>query len=428
MIPVDIATQGPGTVVARLVVDGSLNVNVTGNAEIGDIQITGVTSYAQGLTDDFLKLEVASLDDVENLTFGILLDMTGYARIRIGGTGECDVYFVEATGDIPIFTNSTPDGDIANIYANNNVIYIAADTVTDGDIGATESISPYLLKGPLVHVDGDVAWVDIADPTADASEFWAIEGSYTRYNSIYGAYIGGNLYGMRAGGAIGDIRLPDGNIGRVQADANHVRLWNIGDEESPLTSPAVFYTATGSVVDRLTTFAGEVSFFGKITNTVGDGIFGQVYSGVSAAGDIPDSLRGGPAGVSGGGSFYHIDVGEGLQVTTFSSTNASPLGTTQEELGVGLFSASGIYTGGYINTVYVSGVGNGIYGDIIAEEVSDNPDTPYNIVKVIATNGAVIDGSSGFGGELYIHAGHVDNHLGSLLSEDGSFERRGRRR
>ena len=267
LVPVDTGTQGPGAVLARVTLAGDAACTVSGNVEVGEVLVTGDTEYPEGLVLDFADiLDATSIDDLDIAQPSDITQLQGYVHQVFTGTGEADIYYVH--GDrIPIFLNNTNDGDIVSASSNSEVIFIGASN-NGGDIGATESITPYLIKSPLYYVDGNVAWVD-SDPDPGALTPIGIEGSLMRYNSIYGVRAEGQIYGVSAGGAIGDVRAIGGGITLVVADTNHQR-----DPGSPLvTADLLFvpgFAAAGDPLDI--TF----SLFGKIHNTVGDGVFGQI--------------------------------------------------------------------------------------------------------------------------------------------------------
>ncbi len=392
-IPVGPPSQEPGVVVARMTVDNSNSFNISGNVEIGDLRMGTNFAYPQGQTE--------SLDDLDIEGPGDLTGLEGYAHDIFAGTGEADIYFVNAMSEfgapgstVPIVINNTTDGDIVLVGADTDVIYVGAST-NGGDVGATESISPYLIKGPIVAQDADVLWVDTNDDP-DIVDPFGVEGSLTRYSTIQGVFATGNIYGVNAGGAIGDVRSIGGDIHYVRADANHMH-----DAGSPLvmTNLIAIPVANGTGGAGLSAVAtggygytGTVSISGKVDNIVGDGIFGLVMSGTGS--DYRDSLA--ADGLSGDGSIGLVRVGEGSEPTWVYGANAYP-----EEAGLGQGDgtrvSAGIYTSGSIDRVIASGSGTGIYGDVIGS--TNNPDTDFAVNQVAAVNGAVIDGSwasSGF--------------------------------
>jgi hypothetical protein len=378
IIPVDIATQGPGSVVARLTANGSNTFNVTGVVDVGDFRMGSMMTFTEGLQEDLATLGVASIDDLVITSAGTLSQLTGFAHETITGPGECDVYLVNAStlfgagGErtIPIFQNNTHDGDIVTAAADTQIVLLSASK-QGGDIGGWIGVSGHPLKGPLYYNDGDIAWVDAAEDTATAVAPFGIEGSLTRYNAINGVLSDGKIYGISTGGAIGDVRAPGADMVFIQANSNNVR-----DPGSPFCSantinlpsdimPAGFFSHSGH----------EISPLGKAENSVGDGIFGKVFSGTGQ--DFPDSLGNG----SGGGNIVAVRVGEGLQDSEYFTVNLYPLDSPYPN-NSGVYGTSGVFTGSLIESVSVSGSGRYIFGDILGGEIN----------TVAATNGAAIDG------------------------------------
>jgi len=388
LVPVDRATQGPGAVLARVGVSGDVSFSVTGNVEVGEISVEGFTEYPEGLALDFAdpdgpqNIDSLFIEDFETIT-----ELEGYAQLTFGGPGEADIYFINAASDIPVVLNNTEDGDIVSASAPGNVILISASN-RGGDIGATETITPFLLKTPLYYSDGDVGLVD-ANPDPAVEEMVVWEGSLAARNSIYGIFAEGTVHGAKAGGAIGDIRTISGSIRRVVANTNGVR-----DPGSPIVNADVTLIDPDDLPDDPFIMDVEFSIFGKIHNSVGDGVFGQILSG-SAAGSLPrDSHIDTPEFPwSGGGVIEYVNVGEGLEPTT---------------VGTQLFVSSGVYTASAVGTVVCHG-GSGLFGDIVGkfngpfdpDLPEDDPSQfPAGVNRVIVSGGAVIDGIFIVGGDL----------------------------
>ena len=393
-IPVARGLQGPGAIVARLSTTNSNNFGVTGNVEIGELRSSGNFVYGEGLATDFEDpLGPQNIDELLISGAGDILELEGYARNVFSGTGEADIYFVSSmsefvgsgspgiAGTIPIILNNTHDGDIVAAGADDAIIFIGASN-RGGDVGATESISPYILRGPLHYQDGDVVWVDVETDAANDPSPYGVEGSLMRNNSIYGVFSDGNIYGVQAGGAIGDVRSVNGNIELVVANSNNVR-----DLGSPIVGPHIVSVPGEIMIDSFAVRFHDASatFFGKISNDVGDGVFGRIGSGTGAT--FRDSQS---DGWSGDGSVYTVRLGEGLASTVIDPNNFLPEEVYDE--GPGVYVGSGIYTAGFIGTVTTSGVGNDIHGNIIA--TGTNGATGFGIERVSAINGAAIVGNN----------------------------------
>jgi len=394
-VPVDKATQGPGVVIARLIAHGTNTFTVSGNVEVGDFEIGATTQYPEGLTVDFAKIGggVTQLSDLVVTNAAVMSSLTGLAHDTVTGKGECDIYFLDAmnefgghsrfesdrTLEIPVFTNKTVDGDIAFVGSDND-IYCVQVTGLGGDIGVTESVSPYLLKGPFVHDDGDVLWVDVStDP--DTITPFGVEGSVTRYSPIYGVVTNGDIFAMATKGAMGDVRLYGGDVRFLQADSN-----KITDPGTRHVMPSII-EVDGLDAGGMYHFAGSVSPFGKIQKTIDDGMFGKIFSGTGN--EFPDSLAG---GASVGGDFTLIRLGEGLEPTTYDFHNIFPPETPYENW-PGEFVGSGIYTTGLIDTVLIDGLGHNIESNILGES---------GLLAVKATHGAAIDGYNSYFGNITV--------------------------
>ncbi len=413
----------PGVIVTRLATTYSNTFAVTGSVEVGELRSSGEFTFAEGLASDFDDPEgPQSIEELEITSANDVQDLEGYARLVFAGPGEADIYFVNAMGEyapagpgvagtVPIVLNFTNNGDIVAVGADADIIYIG--TPGGGGIGYTETISPYLLRGPLHYQDGDVVWVDSnTDPDADPSPY-GVERTLMRNNSIYGAFAGGNIYVIHTTGAVGDVRTPGGNIGLVVANANGAR--NTG---SPLAEPHIVRYPSeimlGSNVVMMRTSSG--SFFGKVHNDIGDGVFGRISTGTGAT--FRDSQEG---GWDGAGVIGIVRVGEGLGMTVEDFTNRYPSQVYSERPGV--WTSTGVFSAGHVLTVSASGVGNDIHGDIMGQGA--DPETGYGVGLVLASKGAAIDGNSGLvnvdtgeivdGMRSYILAGYVDRAEGVIV-------------
>jgi hypothetical protein len=418
VVPVDPTMQGPGVTVARLSANWSNTFSITGNVEIGDFRIGPDYIYPEGQAIDFEDPDgPQSIDDLEITSAGVLTELEGYARDVFTGTGEADIYLVNADpglgaggSDIPLIINHTYDGDIVAVAAAGDIIYVGASS-RGGDIGATESITPHLLKGALYFSDGDILWVDDNENAETISPF-GVEGSLTRYNAILGVSAEGTVYGLQGGGAIGDVRVSTGDVHFVNPNANGVR-----DAGSPLAMGNIIEVPVGSsyaggisaVEAGGYAHIGSVSPFGKTENIVGDGIFGKIMLGTGNA--FSDTL--GDPGLSGGGNIELVRVGEGSGRSICYYHNAYPVIGGFDD-GTGTFVTAGIYASGYIDRVVANGSGRGIYGDVIAD--SADPETGFNINLVSATGGAVIRGDLWPG---VILAGATDATCTSEFSTSG---------
>ena len=367
-IPVDRGESGPAVVIARLTVGFNVDLNVTGNVEFGEVTFFTTwtnLSTGQSLPIENIRSEISSLDFGEGTIDDLVItgpsdlaNLQSAWHTRFMGTGEADIYYVHGE-DMSVFQNLTRDGDIVSVDIDGDIIYISASRV-GGDIGATESITPFLLKGPLYNDDGDVLWVD--DDGSENVSPLAIEGSLTRYNGLYGVRAGGNIYGVSAGGAIGDVRSTSGNISLVVADMNGVE-----DAGTPLVEGHVIYveaassaSAAGMDTGLVATFDGDgilyghtgaISPYGKMFNTLGDGIFGHLMTGSGVP--FPDAW--GEPGFDGGGDIGLVRVGAGNEPTRLYMDNEYP--TDVQPLGTGDFVTAGIYSSGAVLDVRATGRG-----------------------------------------------------------------------
>jgi hypothetical protein len=191
----------------------------------------------------------------------------------------------------------------------------------------------------------------------------------------------------------------------VVADANRMR-----DGGSPFVTRSIVW------FDNLTLPGfggrwGNVSLYGRSSNSVGDGIFGKIM--VGAGSSMPDLLELSPYAQLTGTNLYidYVDVGEGLNPTIIDIDIMGSAGdnSAENEVEFGRYMSSGIYSSGIINVVRVTQYGqdeNGIYGDIVSSADIDldgvdelmlygiEPGDPvYATNRVIATGGAVIDGT-----------------------------------
>jgi len=415
LIPVDRELQGPGAVVARLTMQGENTFSITGSVDVGEVRFGPIEAFPEENSPALDATFAANLTQIKQLT-----DLKGIAHDTFGGTGETDIYFVNAMNahagagpemvtSIPILINNTHDGDILSIGADGDVVLVSASN-DGGDIGATEGISPFILRGPLHYSDGDILWVDInTAANSPAITPYGVEGSLMRMNSVYGAFVTGDIWGLRAGGAIGDVHTTSGAIHLVAPDSNNER-----DPGSPLVMSNIQIVDGLHIEDTSTPprshhypHPGTVSFFGRIENTVGDGIFGRVTAGSSNSA-FKDSNAANWA-TSSAVTIGIVRVGEGLQKVldegpfTLYDYNFYPENSPQATNAPGFYINSGIYTGGVIQEVIATntasdnatGHDRGIFGDVIGQG---------GVQLVTATNGAIIGNSDSF---MYILAASV---------------------
>ncbi len=382
----------PGAIIARLGLGGPVDVSVTGTVDLGEVYELPLAGSTDGLVLSGLEYRDfgtgGTIADLVVTGPGDILGLVSVVHQSIGGPGECDIYYLNGTNSanpgLPIFRNNTTDGDILNVDATGTVYYIGA-TGAGGDIGSTENTTPYLLDGRLYSMDGDVLWVDI-DPQEGSSPY-GVEGSLTRYNAFHGVQSTGEIWAVQASGAIGDVHSSGGNIDLVIADSNGVE-----DVGSPYHSGSVILVPVDTLGEGLwgmiqadpfpidDPYTGAVSPFGKSHNTVGDGIWGKIWTGTASSGGA--DYWGSNGGMGGGGFIGIVHVGAGLDFTHAWTEN-------------GLFVTSGIFSSTTVNDVRVTGEGRGIFGDIVG---------PSGIGRVSAANAAVIDGSFSDDGVIYIAA------------------------
>lgn len=215
-IPVN---DGAGQVIARLMVDGSVNMTVTGNFEISDLDI----GAGWGVPDP-------AHDDLRPTT----------ATVNIGGSGVADIYFAHDGAARSSGNNPNGDGTGGDTSGGNfevvNLVNRTRGDLVSGHFGA--AVGNLVLGGSLGYLDDGStgAWLHGAE-VAPASADIADEPQYGWFGGwMNGLMIDGiatdqpgttvgatkDDFGLdyaEIGGSLGDLRVL-GTIRKVEVDSD----------------------------------------------------------------------------------------------------------------------------------------------------------------------------------------------------------------